>query len=162
MHFNPERNHHHCFVLDLDDSICVYSSRCVATIVGFIATFKEREVNIIVGSPELLLRNRDARWPLPLRWPNRRKTDGCRWEEDLIKVDEQENHLLRHKKKIHNLFSSLRKSMVQPPLRLLSISGAISFSLSPLPEKRFLHQTSVWMERGEDNAMSRLVHLLPA
>lgn len=27
--------------------------------------------------------------------------------------------------------------MVQPLLRLLSISGAVSFSLSPLPEKRF-------------------------
>lgn len=43
----------------------------------------------------------------------------------------------KKKEEIHNLFSSLRKSMVQLPLRLLSNSGAVSFSLTPLPEKRF-------------------------
>lgn len=76
--------------------------------------------------------------------------------------DKWESRCRRQKKKnIHNLFSSLRKSMAQPPLRLLSISGAVSFSLSSA-RKEILHQTSVSMERGEDNTMRRLAHLLPA
>lgn len=73
-----------------------------------------------------------------LQQPTWRKTDGCHWKVDLIKRSTRAIKIVvAGKKKIHNLFSSLRKSMAQPPLRLLSNSGAVFSSISPLPERRF-------------------------